>query len=150
MRKTLIGPQASDVDAPDIETTASSLGVVVHHDGYREVSLSGIVWPEAETVTEQTEVILGYLESLFEEALDASLADVTAIRFYVDSGVLSPATRSALHEVRHEFFDPEHFPASTMVAVTDDVPPDALVEIEVEATIPDDGWTVDVLEIPDE
>lgn len=145
MHKTVIGSHESDLESPDVDTTASSFGVVTHHDGYRHVSLSGIVWPEEETAPEQVEVILGFLESLFEDGLDASLDDVTAMRFYVDGEVLTTETRASIHEVRHEFFEAPHLPASTMVGVSDRLDHDALVEVEVEATVPGDGWEVDVL-----
>lgn len=68
------------------------------------------------------------------------MADVTRVRWYVRGEVLTPDDRAVMYEVRADFFDRPHYPASTMVGVPELVHEDALVELQVEAELPDDGW----------
>ena len=44
-----------------------------------------------------------------------------------------------IHEVRDEFFDREHYPASTLVEVEALALDDLLIEVDADAVIPDDG-----------
>ena len=67
------------------------------------------------------------------------------LRTFVREEALSRETRSRLHEVRAEFFERPHYPAATMVGVADLLSEDALIEIEIEADIPDNSWDTDVL-----
>jgi enamine deaminase RidA (YjgF/YER057c/UK114 family) len=71
--------------------------------------------------------------------------DVVSMRLFVREDALSRETQAEIHEVRHEFFDHPHFPASTMVGVARLLHPGALVEIELEAEIPADDWNTDVV-----
>ncbi|MFC6732121.1 RidA family protein [Haladaptatus sp. DYSN1] len=149
MKKTVIAPEESDMDSEIIDTTASSLGVVTHHETYREVTLSGLAWPEDDTAPEQVRTLLGFVQMVFDDILDATLDDITHTTFYVRDDALTPVSRTAIHEVRHEFFSLPHFPASTMVGMSNLALPGALVELQIEATIPEDGWDVETVELPE-
>ena len=70
------------------------------------------------------------------------------MRWYVLDEHLDRETQTRLHEVRGEFFERPHYPASTMVGVAG-LLGDGLVEIELEAEIPDDGWEVETIEADD-
>lgn len=142
MKKTVLAPELSDLDSDELETTASSVGVVTHRQSYRKVALSGLVWPESDLET-QTRTVLGHVAEIVGE-LGGSMDDVTTTRWYVRDGALTAENRARMHEVRAEFFDLPHYPASTMVGVADLVDEDALVELKVEAEIPDDEWETDV------
>ena len=148
MKKTVLAPEMSDIDSEKLETTASSVGVVTHREGYRKVALSGLVWPEGNLQT-QTRTVLEHVAEIVGENLGGSMDDVTATRWYVREDALTAENRARMHEVRAEFFDLPHYPASTMIGVADLVLADAMVELEVEAEIPDDDWTVEVRS-PDE
>jgi enamine deaminase RidA (YjgF/YER057c/UK114 family) len=71
--------------------------------------------------------------------------DVVSMQFFVREDVLSRETQAEMHEVRAEFFERPHFPASTMVGVDSLLDPDGLVEIEMEAEIPDEDWNAAVV-----
>jgi enamine deaminase RidA (YjgF/YER057c/UK114 family) len=144
MEKTVLAPELGDVDSDELDTSISAVGVVTRRDGYRKVSLSGLIWPEGDLET-QTKTVLEHVEEIVCGDLGGSMADVTAVRWYVRDEALTPENRARMHETRGEFFELPHYPASTMVGVADLVAEDALVELEAEAEIPDDGWTVEVL-----
>ena len=73
------------------------------------------------------------------------MTDVVRVRVYVDEPALTEANFQAIHEARGEFFEPSHFPASTLVEVSNLIRDGVLVEIDAEAVIPDDDWDVEVL-----
>ncbi|WP_332898480.1 RidA family protein [Haladaptatus sp. CMSO5] len=148
MEKTVIAPEESDIDSEVLETTASSLGVVTHHETHREVTLSGLAWPEDDTAAEQVRTLLNFVSLVFEEVLDATVDDVTHTTFYVRDDVLTSDVRAAIHEVRHDYFSLPHFPASTLVGVSKLALDGALVELQIEATVPNDGWDVETIELP--
>ena len=145
MKKTVLAPEYGDIDSEELDTTVSSLGVVTHRNGYRKVVLSGALWPDG-SLEEQTETILEYVHEAVVDELGGSMDDVTLLRFFVRDDVLTPENRAKIHEVRGDFFDLPHYPASTMVGVSTLVAGDALLEIEAEAEIPDDEWSAEVVD----
>ena len=101
---------------------------------------------------------LGYVNRLFravvrrcefEESLEdlgGDLNDLVRVRIYVttmDDDALEGYSRR--RDGRADFYnDPEHYPASTMVKIDSLVLEEAMVEIDAEAIIPDDGWETTV------
>jgi len=71
--------------------------------------------------------------------------DVVITRYYVRDEHLDRETQASIHEARDEFFEHPHYPVSTMVGTPSLLAEDALVEVEVEAEIPDNEWEADVL-----
>lgn len=143
MEKTAIIPEDRAIESDECEEPASSYGVVTQHSGYRRVVFSGSCVPEGDA-PEQVRGILTHKQFALED-LGGSMDDVVSMQFFVRSDVLSRDTQAAIHEVRHEFFTRPDLPASTMVGVASLLDPDALVEIEIEAEIPDDEWETQVL-----
>lgn len=148
MHKTVIDPEAGNelvADAEDVEETAYSRGVVVDHDGYRRVFLSGVTPVETAdgTVAEQTRDVLETIQTILEDQ-GGTMNDVVRVRVYVEDTVETEF--STVHAVRNEFFETEHFPASTLIEV--DTIVRGNVEIEAEAVVPEDGWEVEAVEIP--
>lgn len=148
MKKTVLAPKLGELASDELATAVSSVGVVTEREEHRKVALSGLVWPDGSLGT-QTRTVLEHVEEIICDDLGGSMDDVTQVRWYVRDEALTSENRTRMHEVRAEFFDPPHYPASTMVGVADLVVEEALVELEVQAKIPDDGWTVEVLS-PDE
>jgi enamine deaminase RidA (YjgF/YER057c/UK114 family) len=143
MEKTVILPGMwGTLDSDSIDEEQLSYGVVTHRPGYRKVVFSGAVHPEG-GLEEQTRAILTHKRDALHD-LGGSMDDVTMLRMFVREDHLSRETQVRIHEVRAEFFDRPHYPAATMVG-TADLLGDALVEIELEAEIPDDDWETDVL-----
>jgi len=143
MEKTMILPGMwGTLDSDFIDEEQMSYGVVTHRPGYRKVVFSGAVHPEGD-LEEQTRAILTHKRDALRN-LGGSMDDVTMFRMFVREDHLSRETQVRIHEVRAEFFDRPHYPAATMVGAADRLG-DALVEIELEAEIPDDDWETDVL-----
>jgi enamine deaminase RidA (YjgF/YER057c/UK114 family) len=132
-----------NIDSEEIDEPQMSYGVVTHRPGYKKVVLSGDVAPGG-VVAEQTRTILTHKEQALAD-LGGSMDDLTVLRLFVREEHLSRETQMRIHEARAEFFDSPHYPAATMVGVADLLHDDALLEIELEAEIPDDDWKTDVI-----
>ncbi|MGM0605479.1 MAG: RidA family protein [Halobacteriota archaeon] len=146
MHKTIIDPAAGNelvADSEHVDETAYSRGVVVDHDVYKRVYLSGVTPIEAAdgTVEEQTRDVLETIQDLLDEQ-GGAMSDIVRVRIFVEDVV--EGEFSTVHKVRGEFFETEHLPASTLVEI--DTIVRGNVEIEAEAIIPDDGWDVDTIE----
>lgn len=133
-----------------LQSVAFSKAVVIEHDGYQRVHISGTVaFDEDRTVVAkgdlagQTRHVLELIEGLLAE-FDGDMTDIVRVRVYMPE--LTDEGLRTVHEVRHEFFEHEHKPASTLVEVGGLVDDDLLIEIDAEAVIPDDGWSVTVVE----
>lgn len=156
MRKTVIDPGVGEnLDAFDASETVDGLvhsnGVAVEMDGYTRVFVLGVVaLDDGENlvgegdVETQTRTILETIEGYLSE-FDGGMDDVVRVRVYVDG--VADEEFLTVHEVRDEFFDREHYPASTLVEVDDLAFEGLLVEIDADAVIPDDGWEVDSLSV---
>lgn len=147
MEKTVVQPSFRDVDSDELDEPASSYATVTDHGTHRRVLLSGGMAVEGD-LPEQVRTVLERKRHALRD-LGGSMDDVVRLQFFVRSDALTRSNQAAVHEVRAEFFDREHYPASTMVGVADLLADDALAEIEIEAEIPDDDWDTSVY-VPDE
>lgn len=138
MKKTVLGPGFGGVESDEIDHVRFSFGVSTNHPDHKRVVLSGLSW-DGSDAAEQTRGTLELVERTLTD-LGGSMDDVVTMRWYVDRSILSRETQARLHEVRAEFFDPPHYPASTMVGVAELLGDGTLVEIEAEAEIPDEEW----------
>ncbi|MFB6253153.1 MAG: RidA family protein [Halobacteriaceae archaeon] len=147
MRKIAVLPGMSP--DPDRESVEPQMcyAVATEREGYRKVSFSGGIVPEGDLIEQARQQLTHFEDALAD--LGGSYDDVTMMRWYIVAEHLSPQTQQRLHEIRAEFFDRPHYPASTMVGVAS-LLNDALVEIEMEAEIPDDEWDIGVIEADDE
>lgn len=57
------------------------------------------------------------------------MGDICRVRVFVVGG-FSAARFHIIHEERARFFDPQHYPASTMVEATSLIKPELLIEID--------------------
>lgn len=147
MRKTAVLPGLFGSAEDDGVEPQMCYAVATEREGYRNVSFSGGTVPEGD-IADQARQQLGHFEDALTD-LGGSYDDVTMMRWYVEAPQLDRETQQRLHEVRAEFFDRPHYPASTMVGVAS-ILGDGLVEIELEAEIPDDEWDVDVIDAADD
>ncbi len=148
MRKTIVNPAAGErigyAQGADTEP-AYAEGVVVAADGYQRVFLAGLTSRDPDLdMHGQTRDVLEQMRADLER-VGGSMDDVVRVRVYVDEPHLDEENFRAVHEARAEFFDREHYPASTLVEVSDLVREGKLVEIDAEAIVPDDGWEVQTL-----
>ena len=144
MKKTVILPGMwGNIDSEELDEEQMSYGVVTHRPGYKHVTFSGSIWPEGD-ITEQLRQILSHKQNAIND-LGGSMDDITVLRAFARDEILSWETKTQMHEVRAEFFEHPHYPASTTVGVADLLHEDALIEIEIEAEIPDDEWETEVI-----
>lgn len=147
MRKTVIDPTAGDelVADTDVEGTAYSRGVVVDHETHRRVYLSGVTPVETgdEDVATQTREVLETIRDLLDNQ-GGEMEDVVRVRIFLEDTVETDF--DTVHAVRNEFFETNHRPASTLVEV--DTIVRGAVEIEAEAILPENGWTVETIGSP--
>ena len=146
MKKTAILPEMFQQSDEEEVEPQMCYAVATEREDYRKVVFSGGGVPEGD-IEEQARQQLKYFEEALED-LDGSYDDVTMMRWYVIADHLDSDTQRRLHEVRAEFFERPHYPASTMVGVAT-LLHDCLVEIEMEAEIPDDEWIVETVEAED-
>lgn len=78
----------------------------------------------------QTRQVLENLKAIVERA-GGSMNDIVKVTVYVKD----MSEFRAIHDVRLEFFDEAHLPASTMVEIAGFTLPDALIEIEAVAVL---------------
>ncbi len=152
MRKTIINPEAGErigyTEGTETEP-AYSEGVVVEMREYKRVFLAGLTArdPELE-MGDQTRDVLEQIEADLH-AVGGTMDDVVRVRVYVPEPHLTEENFSAIHDARGEFFDEEHYPASTLVEVANLVREGKLIEIDSEAIVPNDGWVVEPIERED-
>jgi enamine deaminase RidA (YjgF/YER057c/UK114 family) len=143
MDKSVVLPEFRTVESEDLDEPQSAYATVTRHADHRRVVFSGALSPEGD-LTEQVRTILTHRRHALED-LGGSMDDVVKMQLFVRDEALSRETQATIHEVRADFFDRPHFPASTMVGVASLLHPDALVEIEIEAEVPDDEWEAEVI-----
>ena len=122
-------------------------GVVVEGPGYDRVFVSGLTASEPDLdVGDQTRDVLERIEGDIE-AVGGGMDDVVRVRVYVANPHLTRENFRAIHEARGEFFEPESYPASTLVEVSGLIRDGRHVEIDAEAIVPADGWEVEPLDV---
>lgn len=144
MKKTVILPGMwGKVNSETLDEEQMSYGIVIHRHEFKKVVFSGAVHPEGD-IKEQTREILAQKQRAIS-AHGGSFDDITTLRMFVREEVLSPDTQVRINEARAEFFDRPHYPAATMVGVSELLHEDALIEIEIEAEIPENDWETEVI-----
>jgi hypothetical protein len=160
VRKTIIDPDWwSGSDGPDGETAAAvseqserpgdggsgALGQAIHRPDGLDVTLSGLRQPssDGDHGTEVRET-LSLVRRVICDDLGGELDDVTHVRAYVLSESLA-AGRTALRRVCHQTFEWPAYPAMTAVGVAA-LADGAVLELEVEAFVPADGWEFDLID----
>lgn len=136
MKKTIVQP----LDRP----FARAVGV--ERSDHTRVFLSGAVASDtAEGLEAQTREALAAIEALVE-TFDGTMADLVRVRVYVNEALDGDAYEQ-VNAARRDFFpDERHYPASTVLEVPGLVDDDYRVEVEAEAVVPDDGWTVEIVD----
>lgn len=148
MRKTIINPAAGErigyTEGTETEP-AYAEGVVVETADYKRVFLSGLTSrdPDLDVKGQTRDVLEQMVDDL--ETVGGSVDDVVRVRVYVPESHLTRENFRAVHEARGEFFDEDHYPASTLVEVASLVREGKLVEIDSEAVVPNSGWEVETL-----
>lgn len=122
-----------------VDRLVHSKGVVIDFDHARYVALSGMcsLTDNFEIIgvgdiRRQTDEILKIIRSTLEE-YGGGMNDIVRVRLYVVG--LNDDRLRTIHEVRKNYFVPEHYPASTLVGVDKLVMPDLLIEIDADALI---------------
>lgn len=131
MEKAILNPAAGEWANHE---TAFSSGVVYDFGDYKRVFISGTT-SDADGIENQTREILEEIRSRLKES-GGSMDDVARVRVYVRDSEMSEENLQTIHEVRSEYFDAAHYPASTLVGVSEFVQPEYLIEIDAEALIP--------------
>lgn len=84
-------------------------------------------------IGEQTRQVCRNLQNTLAAA-GATMNDIVRVRVYV-VGSLSRADFAAIHDARSEFFQPEHYPASTLIVVSGLARAEALIEMDADAVV---------------
>jgi len=140
MQKTVLNPN---------EHAGYARAVVVEKPTHDHVSMAGGIPTDEEgnvvgegDMKAQTRRVYENIERHLAE-LGGELSDVVRHRVFVTT--MEEEAVDGYHEAHTEFFDdPENLPAGTLVEIDGLVLEDAMIEIEVEAIIPDDGWETTV------
>lgn len=143
MHKTVILPTWRDTPSDELDEPNDAYARITEHESHRRVVFSGALAPEGD-IREQVRTILESRREALHD-LGGSMNDVVLTRYFVRDDQLDRETQAAIHEARDPFFDHPHYPASTMIGAGTLLAADALVEIELEAEIPDDLWATEVL-----
>lgn len=122
-----------------------SRAVAITEPTHKRVFLSGAIAADEEynligedDMAAQTEYVYGQIEEYLQE-LGGDMDDLVRIRVYVTT--MADDAIAGYREGRSDFYDdPAHVPASTLVEVESLVLDGAMVEVDAEAIIPDDGW----------
>lgn len=143
MRKTVVLPTWRESPSDELDEPNDAYATITQHETHRRVVFSGGLTVEGD-IREQVRTILERRRQALRD-FGGSMNDVVMTRYFVRDDQLDRETQAAIHEARDEFFEHPHYPASTMVGTGSLLAEDALVEIEVEAEIPNEEWEVDVL-----
>lgn len=135
MRKSILNPETGEWAGHDV---AYSDAVAVDHPDHTRVYLSGVI-SDADGIEAQTRDVLSQIESSIETA-GGTMNDVVRVRVYIARPHMDSQTLETVHAVRQEFFEPDHYPASTLVEVEALVVDSARIEIDADAVVPGDGW----------
>lgn len=142
MRKTVLLPTWAESPSDAIDNPPSAYAVVTHKHGYRHVRFSGGT-ARGDDVADQVRTVLERRRRALQD-LGGGLDDVVFIRYYLGADHISRESQAHVHEVIADLFERPDVPAATMVGVAD-LLGEALVELEVEAEIPDEKWDTQVM-----
>jgi enamine deaminase RidA (YjgF/YER057c/UK114 family) len=136
MKKTIIDP----LDRP------FARAVAVETDDFTRVYLSGAVSSDPDgDLQEQTRGTLAALQGYLEE-LDGTMEDIVRLRVYLNE-TLDDDAYDMVNAAREEFFpDERHYPASTLIEVSNLVSDELRIEIDAEAIVPHTDWEVEVID----
>jgi enamine deaminase RidA (YjgF/YER057c/UK114 family) len=84
------------------------------------------------TMREQTEQVLKNIKTVLDHE-GGTFDDIVRVRVYVTQ--CDQQSLREVHEVRAKYFKPGHYPASTLVRVTDLVRDGGLIEIDADAVL---------------
>lgn len=143
MHKTVVLPAWQESPSAQLDGPYSAYATVTDHEHHRRVLFSGALAVDGDIAEQVRAILRRRADSLAD--FGGSMDDVVVTRYFVRADRLDRETQARIHEARDEFFDHPHYPASTMVATPSLLHEDALVEIEVEAEIPNEAWDVDVV-----
>jgi len=141
MRKILLGPGAGSLAADDLDHPVRSVGVAIEHDDHTRVSLSGVTATES-GVGAQARAVLRTVAAILEDA-GGSFDDVVTMRWDVEADSLDRETEASIHEACAEFFEAPHYPATAIVGAAGVLGEESILELSVEAEVPEDDWQVD-------
>lgn len=141
MRKTVYNP---------IDFAGYARAVVVEHPSFKDVSLAGVVATDEQghvvgkgDMETQTRRVYENIQNHLDE-FGGRLEDIIRHRVFVTT--MAESAIDGFHEGHKAFFDkPELFPAGTLIGVDSMVLDEAMIEIEIEAIIPEDGWETEVV-----
>jgi len=152
MKKTVIDSDiGEDIEkfrqSERVEGLPHSRGVVVHEPTHKRVLISGTA-PVGEDGTlvgrddaaEQTRFVIEQIRDMLAE-FGGDLNDV--VRVSVHLADVSEDEYLDITEVREEFFEKDHYPASVLNRYERHGLDGMKVEMDVDAIIPDDGWEVE-------
>lgn len=148
MRKTIINPDAGErigfTQGTDTKP-AYSEGIVVETPSYKRVFLAGLTARDSQLdMLGQTRDVLEQIQTDLD-SVGGTMNDVVRVRVYVPEPALTAENFRAIHQARGEFFEDQHYPASTLVEVSDLVREGKLIEIDSEAIIGDAEWEVETI-----
>jgi enamine deaminase RidA (YjgF/YER057c/UK114 family) len=143
MRKSVVLPTWRESPSDELAEPNSAYATITHHDDHRRVVFSGGLATEGD-IEDQVRAILERRREALRD-FGGCMDDIVLTQYYVLDEHLDRETQASIHEARDEFFEHPHYPASTMVGTSALLAEDAMVELEVEAEIPDDEWDTDVL-----
>lgn len=140
MHKTVLRPQ---------DGAGYSRAVVIDHATHEHVSMAGVIPTDeqgnlvGDDMKSQTRQVYQNIRRYLDE-LGGGLEDVIRHRVFVTT--MDANAIDGYHEAHTEFFEEsERYPAGTLVEIESLVLDDAMIEIEIEAIIPADGWDATVL-----
>jgi enamine deaminase RidA (YjgF/YER057c/UK114 family) len=129
------------------QLTHSAGVVITDHFGHRTIHCSGKTATNDQASTpEERDRIVG-VGDIYEQTrqvcrniqgilatVGATMRDIVRVRVFVVAP-LRVGDFAKIHDARAEFFDPEHYPASTLVLVAGLVRPEARIEMDAEAVV---------------
>lgn len=119
--------------------------VVIDHPTHQQIAMAGVIPTDdagnivgSDDMYAQTQQVYANIADHLAE-FGGELADIIRHRVFVTT--MSDEAINGFHDAHTELFDsPEDFPAGTLVEIESLVLGEAMIEIEVDAVIPHDGW----------
>ncbi len=143
MQSRRVLPTWRELPSDNLGGPNDAYATITDHGTHRRVLFPGTIATNGD-ITEQVRTTLSYRREALQN-VGGSMNDVVRTRYLVRKNRFDRGTQGTIHEARDGFFEHPHYPASTMVGVGSLLAEDALVEIEVEAEIPNGEWDVEVL-----